>query len=192
MQTANLRARRNKMDENQNNVNVEATQESTGTKTFDDILSEGYQAEFDRRMTKGINTALAKREAELRKQWELEQDEKLSEAEKLASMNEKQKHEYELKKIQREKEDAYAELNAYKLKDQTLKMAEEKGLPTTLTNLLNFRTMKAEDVEGKIDELNEIFKKAVEQAVNDRLKEPTPTTKTSGVQKAIKEIPPLI
>ena len=179
------------MDEN-TNVNVEGQENSTGTKSFDEILSEGYQAEFDRRMTKGINTALAKKEAELRKQWEIEQDEKLSEAEKLASMNEKQKHEYELKKIQREKEDAYAELNAYKLKDQTVKIAEEKGLPTTLVELLDFRQIKAEDVESKIDAINEVYKKAVENGVNERLKEPIPTTKVSGVQKAIKEIPTLI
>ena len=179
------------MEENEN-VNVEATTESTGTKTFDDIFKEGYQAEFDRRMTKGITTALAKKEAELRKQWELEQDEKLSEAEKLASMNEKQKHEYELKKIQRERDDAYGELNAYKLKDQTVKIAEEKGLPTTLVELLDFKVIKAEDVESKIDNLNEVFKKAVENAVNERLKEPTPINKTSGVTKTIKEIPPII
>lgn len=179
------------MEENEN-VNVEATTESTGTKTFDDILAEGYQAEFDRRMTKGITTALAKKEAELRKQWEIEQDEKLSEAEKLASMNEKQKHEYELKKILREKEDALASLNAYKLKDQTLKIAEEKGLPSTLVELLDFKQIKAEDVEDRINTLYETYKKAVENGVNERLKEPTPTTKTSGVQKAIREIPPLI
>ena len=179
------------MDEN-TNVNVEGQENSAGTKTFDDILSEGYQAEFDRRMTKGINTALAKKEAELRKQWEIEQDEKLTEAEKLASMSEKQKHEYELKKIQREKDDAYAELNAYKLKDQTLKIAEEKGLPTSLVELLDFKQIKADEVESRIDAINEVYKKAVENGVNERLKEPIPTTKMSGVQKAIKEIPPLI
>lgn len=180
------------MEENEN-VNVEATQEeSTGTKTFDDILKEGFQAEFDRRMTKGITTALAKKEAELRKQWELEQDEKMTEAEKLASMNEKQKHEYELKKILREKEEALASLNAYKLKDQTLKMAEEKGLPSSLVELLDFKVIKAEDVEDRINDLYDIYKKAVENGVNERLKEPTPTTKTSGIQKTIKEIPPLI
>lgn len=179
------------MEENEN-VNVEAQNESTGTKTFDDILSEGYQAEFDRRMTKGINTALAKKEAELRKQWELEQNEKLSEAEKLAEMTEKQKQEYEYKKVLRERDDVLAKLNAYELKDQTLKIAEEKGLPASLVELLDFRVIKAEDVESKVDSLCDTFKKAVEMGVNERLKEPTPTTKTSGIQKAIKEIPPLI
>ena len=179
------------MEENEV-VTPEDTPESEGTKTFDDILKEGYQAEFDRRMTKGIQTAIAKKESELRKQWELEQDEKLSEAEKLASMSEKQKHEYELKKILREKEDAQAELNAYKLKDQTLKIAEEKGLPSTLVELLDFKQIKAEDVETKIDGILDVYKKAVENGVNERLKEPTPTTKTGGETKLIKEIPPLI
>lgn len=169
------------------------TTESEGTpKTFDDILAEGYQAEFDRRMTKGIQTALAKKEVELRKQWEIEQDEEKSEAEKLASMNERQKHDYELKKILRDKENAIAELNAYKLKDQTLKMAEEKGLPSSLVELLDFKQIKAEDVEERIESILDTYKKAVENGVNERLKEPIPTTKTNGVSKTIKEIPPLI
>lgn len=181
------------MNENEN-VNVEATQEeTTGTKTFDDILKEGYQAEFDRRMTKGIQTAIAKKEAELRKQWEIEQDEKLSEAEKLAEMSKEQKREYELKKVMRERDEYLARLNANELKEQSLKMAEEKGLPIKLATAgIDFKVIKAEDVENKIDELNEIFKEAVEKAVNERLKEPTPTTKTSGTPKAIREIPPLI
>ena len=180
------------MEENEN-VNIEEQENSTGTKTFDDILKEeSYQAEFDRRMTKGIQTALAKKEAELRKQWELEQDEKMTEAEKLANMNEKQKYEYELKKLQRERENALADLNAYKLKDQTIKIAQEKGLPSSLVELLDFKQIKAEDVEERISSLYDIYKKAVENGVNERLKEPIPTTKVSGIQKTIKEIPPLI
>ena len=182
------------MDENEN-VNVEASsqEETTGaTKTFDEILAEGYQSEFDRRMSKGIQTALAKKEAELRKQWEIEQDEKLSEAEKLASMTEKQKFEYELKKLSKERDTALANLNAYELKNQTLKIAEEKGLPTSLVDLLDFKQIKADEVEEKINGLYDIYKKAVENGVNERLKEPTPTTKTSGTTTHIKEIPPLI
>ena len=187
----NVRAEVNMEEQN---VNVEEQENSTGTKaTFDDLLKDrDYQAEFDKRVSKAITTREANLKEELRKQWELEQNEKLSEAEKLASMNEKQKHEYELKKIQREKEDAYAELNAYKLKDQTLKIAEEKGLPSTLVELLDFKQIKAEDVETKIDGILDVYKKAVENGVNERLKEPTPTTKTGGETKPIKEIPPLI
>lgn len=175
------------------NVNTEA-QESVGTKaTFDDLLKDkDYQAEFDKRVSKAITTREANLKDELRKQWELEQNEKLSEAEKLASMNEKQKHEYELKKIMREKEEAEATLNAYKLKDQTLKMAEEKGLPSSLVELLDFRQIKAEDVENKINSILEVYKKAVENGINEKLKEPAPTTKTGGEPRKIREIPPII
>lgn len=179
------------MNENEN-VTAEATTESEGTKTFDDILSEGYQAEFDRRMTKGIQTAIAKKEAELRKQWELEQDEKLTEAEKLAEMSKEQKREYEYKKVVRERDEYLAKLTAKELKEQSLKMAEEKGLPISLVDTLDFRQIKAEDVENKLDTLNETFKKAVENAVNERLKESTPITKVNGTTTKIKEIPPLI
>lgn len=174
------------------NVNVE--QESTGTKlSFDDLLKDkDYQAEFDRKVSKAISTRESTLKEELRKQWELEQSEKLTEAEKLASMNEKQKHDYELRKANKEKEDAIAQLNAYKLKEATIKIAEEKGLPTSLVDLLDFKTIKADGVEETINKMMDTYQKAVEQGVNERLKEPTPTTKTNGTPNIRKEIPTLI
>ena len=170
-------------DENQKGTAGAENQkdESAGTKTFDDFLKEGEnQAEFDRRMTKGIQTALKKKEEELKKQWELEQNEKLSEAEKLAGMSEKQKQEYQLKQIEKERDAYSAELNAYKLKDQTKKIAEEKGLPLALIDLLDFRNIKAEEVGTRIDTMLDTFNKAVEKAVNDKLKEATPQSKQGG------------
>ena len=65
------------------------------TQTFDDVLSnKEYQAEFDRRVQKAIQT----HETKLKEQWKLEQDTQKSEAEKLAQMNETQKLQYQLKK----------------------------------------------------------------------------------------------
>lgn len=178
----------------ENNVNTAEQENAVGTKqTFDELLKDkDYQAEFDKRVSKAISTREANLKEELRKQWELEQNEKLTEAEKLASMTEKQKHEYELKKVLREKEEAEATLNAYKLKDQTLKMAEEKGLPSALVELLDFRRIKADEVETEINKILDVYKKAIENGINERLKEPTPTTKTTGTQTAKKEIPAII
>ena len=50
--------------------------------TFDDILKNGHQAEFDRRVQKAIDTALGK----AKEKWQALTDDKLSEAEKLAKM----------------------------------------------------------------------------------------------------------
>lgn len=165
------------MEENKENVNTGA-QESVGTEnqsqTFDDILTnKEYQAEFDRRVQKAIETAKGK--------WQEINDAEKTEAEKLAKMNKEQKLEYEAQKANKEKDDAVAELNAYKLKEQAVTIASEKGLDVSLLNLINFKTVSAEKLTENIDNLSTVFNKAVEKAVNEKLKEDTPVTKTSGV-----------
>ena len=177
------------MEENNANAGV---QEPVGAKTFDDFLKEeGNQAEFDKRISKALQTREASLREELRKQWEIEQNEKLSESEKLASMNEKQKHEYEMRKAEKEKNDALAELNAYKLKEQAIKIAGEKGLDVSLLDYFDYKTIKDEEIGSKIESISEAFKNAVEKAVNARLKEPTPISQnqqTVNVQKSTSRI----
>ena len=101
-----------------------------------------------------------------------------SEAEKLAKMNKEQKLEYQAQKERTDKEKALAELNAYKLKEQATKIASEKGLDISLLTFFNFETVKAEEINSKIEEVSNAFNKAVEKAVNERLKEDTPIQKT--------------
>lgn len=144
------------------------------TQTFDEVLSnKEYQAEFDRRVQKAIETAKTK--------WQEINDAEKSEADKLAKMNKEQKLEYEAQKANKEKDNALAELNAYKLKEQAVKVASEKGLEVTLLDLIDFKTVTAEKLTENIDNLSTVFNKAVEKAVNEKLKEDTPITKTSGI-----------
>lgn len=103
-----------------------------------------------------------------------------TEAEKLAKMKSDEKLQYQLEKEKTEKDDALAELNAYKLKEEAIKIASEKGLEVSLLNLINFKTVTAEKLNENIDNLSTVFNKAVEKTVNERLKEDTPITKTSG------------
>ena len=80
--------------------------------SFDDFLKgEGNQAEFDRRIAKATQTAIKN----AREKWELETDDKLTEAEKLARMSKEQKAEYKANKLQAEldemkRKEAVAEL----------------------------------------------------------------------------------
>lgn len=164
------------MEEENKNVNTGA-EESVGTEnktqTFDEILSnKEYQAEFDRRVSKAIETAKTK--------WQEINDAEKSEADKLAKMNKEQKLEYEAQKANKEKDNALAELNAYKLKEQALTIASEKGLEVSLLNLIDFKTVTAEKLSENIDNLSAVFNRAVEKAVNEKLKEDTPITQTSG------------
>ena len=163
------------MEENQKN-DTGAIDESVETKTisFDEVLlNKEYQAEFDRRVQKAIATHDEKMKAI--------NDAEKTEAERLANMNEKQKLEYQAQKEKQEKENALAELNAYKMKEQAIAIASEKGVDVTLLNLIDFKTISAEKLTEDINNLSVTFNKAVEKAVNDRLKENAPITKTSGI-----------
>lgn len=158
------------------------TETKKENQTFDDVLSnKEYQAEFDRRVQKAIETAKTK--------WQEINDAQKTEAEKLAKMNKEQKLEYEAQKERKEKENALARLNAYELKDQAIEIAKEKGVDISLLTYFNFETVKAEELKDKIDEISTAFNRAVEKAVNERLKEDTPTTKTGMEGSQPKPIP---
>lgn len=105
-----------------------------------------------------------------------------TEAEKLAKMKSDEKLQYQLEKEKSEKDNALAELNAYRLKEEAVKIASEKGLEVSLLDLIDFKTVTAEKLNENIDNLSNVFNKAVEKTVNERLKEDTPTTKTSGME----------
>ena len=176
------------MEDNNSTVNAGAVNEPVGTETnqdvqtFDDILkNKEYQAEFDRRVQKAITTHDEKMKAI--------NDAEKSEAEKLASMNEKQKLEYQVQKEKEKSENALAELNAYKMKEEAISIASEKGLDVSLLNLIDFKTVTAEKLTEHIDNLSAVFNKAVEKSVNERLKEDTPVTKTGMQGSQPKAIP---
>ena len=58
----------------------------------------------------------------------------------------------------------------------------------SLLNFFNFSTAKADELNTKIDEISSAFNKAVEKAVNERLREDTPISKTGFEKTKIKEI----
>lgn len=175
------------MEENQN-TNSEA--ENSEGVNYEELVKtdKNLQSFLDSRITNATKTAIEKAKT----QWQLEIDTEKSEAEKLAQMNEKQKQDYEMKKIEREKNEAIAELNSYKLKEQAIKIAGEKGLDISLLEYLDYRNLKAEEIGEKIDSISTAFKNAVEKAVNERLKEPTPISQNTKPDSQIKAIPTII
>ena len=88
-------------------------------------------------------------------------DEKATEAEKLAAMNEKERQAYELKKANDEISRLKAEASARGLKDQALQMAADKGVPAELAELIPFAYVKADAVAGKLDGIKTVYDKAV-------------------------------
>lgn len=144
------------------------TEEVTKTPTFEELLNSNkdYQKEFDRRMTKGIETAIENKMAELEAQ--------RTEAEKLAKMKDDEKHQYELKKANKERDDAIARLNAYELKEQAIKIAREKGLDISLLEDIDYSKQTADTISTIIDTKKAVFDKAIEKAINEKYKENSP------------------
>lgn len=162
-----------------NNVNNQQNP-NTGAeapKTFDEMLKESnYQSEFDRKVQKSLETAKAK--------WEADMQAKQSEAEKLTKMKEDERTAYELEQARKKQEEAEAKLNAYELKEEAIKMAgnPDTQVDVSLLNLIDFRNIKAEQVEPTIKNIKAVFDKAVENEVNKRLKETTPKSVSSNSQ----------
>ena len=171
----------NATDNNQNNQ----------TQTFDEVLSnKEYQAEFDRRVQKAIQT----HETKLKEQWKLEQDTQKSEAEKLAQMNETQKLQYQLKKQEEANQKIQRKLNARDLKDEALKIAttQDTAFDPEFLNLFDYENMTAEQLQEKTKLIKSIQDRIAEKAVNEWSKEkppynPDPSGNKSSADKAIRK-----
>ena len=176
----------NATDNNQNNQ----------AQTFDDVLAnKEYQAEFDRRVQKAIQT----HETKLKEQWKLEQDTQKSEAEKLAQMNETQKLQYQLKKQEEANQKIQRKLNARDLKDEDLKIAktQDTAFDPEFLNLFDYENMTAEQLQEKTKLIKAIQDRITEKAVNEWSKEkppynPDPSGNKSSADEAIRKAMGLI
>lgn len=146
-------------------------------KTFDEILKDSnYQSEFDKKVAKSLETAKAK----WIKDYEAQKEAEKTEAAKLAKMNAEQKLTYEKEQAEKKAQEIEAKLNAYELKDQALTIAKEKNLDVTLLDLIDFTHETADTVKTKLDNIKTNFDKAVEKAVNEKLKQGAPKSYESG------------
>lgn len=169
MEGENQNANVNVADNNDENINNQTKQ----AQTFDDVLTnKEYQAEFDRRVQKAIQT----HETKLKEQWKLEQDTQKSEAEKLAQMNETQKLQYQLKKQEEANLTIQRKLNARDLKDEAIKIAttQDTAFDPEFLNLFDYENMTAEQLQEKTKLIKNIQDRIVEKAVNEWSKEKPP------------------
>lgn len=136
-----------------------------GSKTFDDLLKDKtYQSEFDKRISKALETAKSK--------WEIEKATELenakTEAEKLAKMNAEQKAKYAEDKRLAELEKREKDITTRELKAQAYETLAEKGLPKELVDILNYEN--ADTCNKSIEAVEKAFQSAVEKAVNEKLR----------------------
>ena len=137
--------------------NAQATQEKAETKT--DKASEAKtftQEEVD----KIIKERLAREKAKSEKEQE--------EAKKLAKMNAEEKAKYEHDKLVEELNQLKAEKSRRELQDTARGLLQEKNIDTDLLEFLDYTD--AESCKASIDKLSSAWNKAIEKAVNDRIK----------------------
>lgn len=140
--------------------------------SFDDILKDkDYQAEFDRRVQQGITTAVSR----AKEKWEALMDDKLSEAEKLAKMTKEEKAQYLQKKREKELADREASITKRELMAEAKNTLAEKNLPAELAEVLNYAD--ADACKKSIENVEAAFQKAVEAAVQERMKGNPPIKK---------------
>lgn len=146
----------------------ENKQQEESPKTFDDILgNKDYQAEFDRRVQKALETQRSK--------LEVLYDEKATEAEKLAKMTEKEKTQYLQQKKEKEIADREAAITKRELAAEAKNTLAEKKLPASLAEVLNYSN--ADACKQSIEAVEKAFKEAVEASVEERLKGDKPPKK---------------
>lgn len=138
---------------------------------FDDLLKGGHQAEFDRRVQKAINTALANAQ----EKWKALTDDKLSEAEKLSRMTKEEKQDYMQKKHEKELAEREAAITRRELAAEAKNSLAEKKLPVELADVLNYAD--ADTCKASIEAVERAFQKAVETAVEEKLKGGNPLKK---------------
>ena len=132
--------------------------------SFDDFLKDPKnQAEFDRRVSKALDTSRTKMQADI----EAKMAEARTEAEKMAKMNAEQKAQYEREKQAKELADREAAITKRELTATAKEQLAEKGLPISLASVLNYTS--AEECAASIEAVGKAFQEAVEKAVNDRL-----------------------
>lgn len=157
--------------------------------SFDDVLkNKDYQAEFDRRVQKGIDTALAKAQ----EKWQALTDDKLSEAEKLAKMTKEEKAQYLAQKQEKALAAREADITKRELMAEAKNTLAEKKLPVGLAEVLNYTD--AESCSKSIESVEKAFQEAVQAAVEEKLKGGTPPKKapSGGAEDLEKQVESLM
>nr|DAH61361.1 MAG TPA: capsid scaffolding protein [Caudoviricetes sp.] len=136
-------------------TDTNATQNEENKTYTEAEVMEMLQKETDRRVTEAL------------KKQERKNNAKIAEAQKLASMNEAEKYEYQLK----QREEAIAakerELAMLENKNEASKILNEKGLSLALVDFIVAED--AETMKANIDLLDRAFKASVKAEVEKRL-----------------------
>lgn len=146
-------------------------------KTFDDILSnKEYQAEFDRRLQKAIQTAVTGE----KEKWSTLMNDKLTESEKLSKMNKEEKAEYLRQQKEKELSEREAKLVKLELMAEAKNTLSNKNIPASLAELLVYTD--ADTCKQSIQTLEKAWQASIEQGIEERLKGGKPLKKATATE----------
>lgn len=143
----------------------EGQAQETGEKSFDDILKDKkYEAEFNKRLSKALETEKGKWETD----YQAKVEEAKTEAEKLAKMTADQKAKYAEEKRIAELEKREKDITTRELRATAKETLAEKNLPKELIDILNYTD--AEACNKSIEAVEKAFQTAVERAINEKIR----------------------
>lgn len=145
------------------NTGTETTDNQEQTETQDDKLTftpKEFDSEVDKRIANALQTAKAK--------WDEEKQTEISNAEKLAKMSAAERKEAEDKAKQETLDKREKELNMREYRYEAKHQLEESGLPDSFVDMV--LSEDAETTKNNIGAIKAEFDKAIEAAVNERLK----------------------
>ena len=155
--------------------NVEDREENL---TFDEILKDKeYQAEFDRRIAKSLETAKSNWE----KEYSSKKEEEKKEAERLAKLSAEEKLvERENKLKAREQEQ-----NKKELVYQTKELLQKENLPLSFAEVMVGTNATAEEIKARINELKTRFSEELEIRMKQILAGNPPKKETKEIKNTI-------
>lgn len=132
---------------------------------FDEILKDPkYQAEFDKRIAKAIETSKIK--------WDEEAEAKRKEMEENAKLTAEEKTKKELEKLMKENETYKANEARRAMKDSSLEYIKSKGYSSAIVDLVDLSSFKdEEEMHTKLDSINTTYSNTISKAIDDKLKE---------------------
>lgn len=159
------------------NTETELEEEQKTEETPEEKPKEPKKEESEKKYSdEDVNAILSKKFAK----WTAQKEKELDEAQKLAEMDAQQKAEYERDKLEKELAELKRENTLNAMGKTARTMLSERGvhLPDALVSILV--TEEAESTKTNVDNFVQLFKEAVDTAVNEKLKSGTPKRMAGG------------
>lgn len=161
----------------------EGTTQTNEPLSFDDFLAQGGQAEFDRRINKAVQTAVANAQ----KKWQTLTDSKVSEAEKLAQMTSEEKEKYRADKAEKELADLKRQIALGDMAKTARKMLSDEQITLPDEIIMNLVSDDAEKTKEAVEGFSKAFKEAVNAAVKEALRGNPPKAGSGGAKPITKD-----